>query len=207
MSRADRWMYGKKNILAGNVRTQERNVKAGNVPGARLKKTKENGWRKSRMIREYEERREIEKFYDHAKKAIKEKIEMAGVSCKGSAKGQAVSEIISVLDDEMCIGLSEEMINARKNMRIYCRKFNDIESLEREYQDKKKKLEEQEAVSGLVSMLTDEVLKNAILAYNAIKDSGGRFGNGTDAKEIAIAYINSKGREDLENMILKGDTE
>ena len=49
MSRADRWMYGQKNILAGNVRTQVRNVKAGNVPGARLKRMKRNGWRKARM--------------------------------------------------------------------------------------------------------------------------------------------------------------
>ena len=49
-------------------------------------------------MREYEERREIENFYEKAKKNIKKKIEDKGVSCKGSAKGTALSEIISVLD-------------------------------------------------------------------------------------------------------------
>jgi len=154
------------------------------------------------MIREYEERREIDKFYEKAKKAIKERIESVGISCKGSAKGQAVSEIISVLDDEMCIGLSEELIKAKKEMRIYCRKFDDIQSLEREYNEKKQKLEEQQAVSSMVSLLTDEVLKNAILAYNALKESNGRYGRSEDAKEIVIAYIKSKGREDLTDTII-----
>ena len=156
------------------------------------------------MIREYEERDAIEKFYTNAKKAIKEKIEMKGVSCKGSSKGTALSEIISVLDDEMCIGLSEELINARKAMRTYCRKFDDIQSLEREYYEKKKKLEEQQAVGSMVSLLTDEVLKNAILAYNALKEGNGRYGRSEDAKEIVLAYIKSKGREDLTDTILGG---
>lgn len=160
------------------------------------------------MIREYEERKEIENFYEKAKKAIKERIESAGVSCKGSAKGQAVSEIISVLDNEMCIGLSEELIKARKAIRIYYRKFDDIQSLEREYNEKKQKLEEQQAVGSMVSLLTDEVLKNAIIAYNALKEGNGRYGRSEDAKEIVLAYIKSKGREDLTDTILiKEDSE
>lgn len=155
------------------------------------------------MRREYEERKEIDKFYEKAKKAIKERIESAGVSCKGSAKGQAVSEIISVLDDEMCIGLSDELINARKAIRIYCRKFDDIQSLEREYNEKKQKLEEQQAVGSMVSLLTDEVLKNAIIAYNALKEGNGRYGRSEDAKELVLAYIKSKGKEDLTDTILR----
>ena len=153
------------------------------------------------MIREYEERKEIEKFYDKAKKAIKERIESAGVSCKGSAKGQAITEIISVLDDEMCIGLSEELIKQQKAARAYCRKFDDIQRLEREYNEKKQKLEEQQAVQDMVSLLTDEVLRNAILAYNALKESNGRYGRSEDAREIVIAYIKSKGREDLTDVV------
>lgn len=160
------------------------------------------------MIREYEERREIEKFYDQAKKAIKERIEAAGVSCKGSAKGQAVTEIMSVINDEMCIGIAEEMVNALRAMRAYCRKFNDIQNLECEYQEKKKKLEEQQAVGSMISLLTDDILKNAILAYNALKEGNGRYGRSEDAKEIVVAYIKSKGREDLTDTILgvKDDT-
>lgn len=154
------------------------------------------------MIREYEERKEIEKFYDQAKKAIKERIEAAGVSCKGAAKGQAVSEIMSVINDEMCIGIAEEMVNAVKAIRSYCRKFDDIQNLEIKYQEKKKKLEEQQAVGSMVSLLTDEVLKNAILAYNALKEGNGRYGRSEDAKEIVVTYIKSKGREDLADTIM-----
>lgn len=156
------------------------------------------------MIREYEERKEISNFYDKARKAIKERIESAGVSCKGSAKGQALSEILTVLDDEMCIGFAEELIKAQKAMRTYCQKFDDIQSLEREYDEKKQKLEEQQAVGSMTSLLTDEVLKNAVLAYNALKEGNGRYGRNEDAKEIVVAYIKSKGREDLTEVVTGG---
>lgn len=151
-------------------------------------------------MREYEERREIEKFYETAKKNIKEKIETKGVSCKGGAKGQAITEIMSVFDDEMEIGIAEEMVTARQMLRQYCDKYREIESLERKFYENKKKIEEQEAVKSLVDCLTDEVLRNAILAYNAIRNSD-------NAKEIAIAYIKSKGREDLQDVIDESEGE
>ena len=65
-------------------------------------------------MREYEERREIEKFFEKAKNQIKKQIEMKGVSCKGSAKGTALSEIIAILDDEMEINIAEELVTARR---------------------------------------------------------------------------------------------
>lgn len=154
-----------------------------------------------KMIRGYEERKEILNLYEKARKTIKERIESAGVSCKGSAKGQALSEILNVLDDEMCIGLAEEMAKAQKAVRTYCQKFDEIQSLEREYNEKKQRLEEQQAVGSMVSLLTDEVLKNAVLAYNALKEGNGRYGRTEDAKDIVVAYIRSKGREDLTEVV------
>ncbi len=156
------------------------------------------------MIRGYKERKDILNFYDKARKAIKERIESAGVSCKGSAKGQALSEILTVLDDEMCIGLAEELIEAQKAIRTYCQKFDDIQSLEREYNEKKQKLEEQQAAVSTTSLLTDEVLKNAVLAYSALKEGSGRYGHNEDAKDIVVAYIRSKGREDLTEVVTGG---
>lgn len=155
-------------------------------------------------MREYEERREIENFYEKAKKNIKKKIEDKGVSCKGSAKGTALSEIISVLDDELEIGMAEELITARRLCREYYKKYDEVSSLEREISEKKEELEQQRKVVDLVSYLTDETLKNAIIAYNSINDNRGRYGNKEDARAIAIAYINSKGREDLKDVISQG---
>lgn len=40
-------------------------------------------------------------------------------------------------------------------------------------------------------------MKNAIVAYEALSDRRGR----SDAKEIVIAYIESKGREDLMDVV------
>jgi hypothetical protein len=155
-------------------------------------------------MREYEERREIENFYEKAKKNIKKKIENKGVSCKGSAKGTALSEIISVLDDELEIGMAEELVTARRLCREYYKKYDEVSSLERKISEKKEELEQQRKVVDLVSYLTDETLKNAIIAYNSINDNRGRYGNKEDARAIAIAYINSKGREDLKDVISQG---
>jgi hypothetical protein len=155
-------------------------------------------------MREYEERREIENFYEKAKKNIKKKIEDKGVSCKGSAKGTALSEIISVLDDELEIGMAEELVTARRLCREYYKKYDEVSSLERKISEKKEELEQQRKVVDLVSYLTDETLKNAIIAYNSINDNRGRYGNKEDARAIAIAYINSKGREDLKDVISQG---
>ena len=152
-------------------------------------------------MREYAERREIEEFYEKAKKRIKEQIEAKGVSCKGTAKGAALSEIISVLDKELEIGIAEELVTANKQLRAYYRKYNDVESLERRYAEAEEKIKEQQAVVDLVSHLTDDVLKNAIIAYNALNNNS-RYGRGNgDAKDIAIAYITSKGREDLKDVL------
>lgn len=151
------------------------------------------------MIREYEDRRDLENFYEKAKKRIKEQIELKGVSMKGSAKGGALSEIINVLDDSLCIDMAQTMLDARKQMRTYCRKYDDIERLNREYREAEERLNEQKKVADMASMLTDDVLKNAIIAYNAIKEDG-RY-NKDNAKDIVIAYINSKGRSDIADMM------
>ena len=152
-------------------------------------------------MREYEERREIDNIYEGAKKHIKTLIEAKGVTMKGTAKGAALSEIMSVLDKELEIDIAEELVKARRMCREYCSKYTDLESLDRKIAEKKQELERQNEVANLVSLLSDEVLKNAIIAYNGINDSRSRYGNKEDAREIAIAYIKSKGREDLESVL------
>ena len=148
-------------------------------------------------MREYDDRRELDNYYEKVRQNIKAQIELKGVSMKGSAKGNALSEILSVFDDELGINIADELRTGRALIRKYYSKYNDIQSLEMKYNENKRKLEEQEAVSGMVSLLTDEVLKNAIVVYNALSERRGR----TDAKDIVIAYINSKGREDLSDVI------
>lgn len=150
-------------------------------------------------MKEYQDRREIENFYEKAKKNIKEQFELKGISMKGSAKGQALSEIISVIDRELEIGIAQELMTARKLCREYYKQYTELEYLQRQIYENQKKLKEQEATAGMVSLLTDETLKNAILAYNAIKNDYRRGSN--DAKDIAIAYITAKGREDLKDTI------
>lgn len=152
------------------------------------------------MIGEYETQREIKNIYDKSKKAIKGLIEAKGVSCKGSAKGTALSEILSVFDDELGICIAEELVNARRAVRQYYKKYNDIEALEMQYREKEEKLKEQKALADTISLLTDDVLKNAIIAYKALGEDRYRR-NGSEAKEIVIEYIRSKGREDLEDTI------
>ena len=148
-------------------------------------------------MREYEARREIENIYERAKKNIKSKIETKGLAMKGTAKGQALSEIMAVIDEEMEIDIAEELVNARRILREYYNKYTNLNSLEQQIYEKKKILEEQQKVANIVSMLTDDVLKNAIIAYNAIKNDYRR--GSEDARTIAIAYITSKGREDLKD--------
>lgn len=148
-------------------------------------------------MREYEDRREIDNMYETAKKHIKEKIELKGLSMKGAAKGQALSEIMAVFDDEMGINIAEEMITARRLLQVYYKKYYEVNDLDRKIYEKTQQLKEQQAVEGLVSMLTDDVLKNAIIAYNSISEGRNRG----DAKEIAIAYITAKGREDLKDTL------
>lgn len=148
-------------------------------------------------MKEFEDRRELENIYDGVRKNIKERIEAKGISMKGSAKGTALSEILSVFDEELELGIAEELRNGRSAIRAYYRKYNDVENLEREHREKEQKLEAQQKLANTVSLLTDETLKNAIVAYEALSDRRGR----SDAKEIVIAYINAKGREDLTDII------
>lgn len=148
-------------------------------------------------MKEFEDRKELEKIFEVVRNNIKEKITARGVSMKGSAKGMALSEIIAVFDEELEIGIAEELRNGRSAIRAYYRKYNDVENLEREYREKEQKLEAQQKLANTVSLLTDETLKNAIVAYEALSDRRGR----SDAKEIVIAYINAKGREDLTDII------
>ena len=148
-------------------------------------------------MKEYENRRELENIYDGVRKNIKERIEAKGISMKGSAKGTALSEILSVFDEELELGIAEELRNGRSAIWAYYRKYNDVENLEREYREKERKLKEQQALTNTVSLLTDETLKNAIVAYEVLSDRRGR----SDAKDIVIAYINSKGRDDLTDII------
>lgn len=144
-------------------------------------------------MNEYKDRRELEQAYEVARNNIKERIAAKGVSMKGSAKGAALSEIISVFDDELGLNIAEELLNCRNSIRAYCRKYNEVESLEIKLRENEQKLEAQNKVANMVSLLTDDTLKNAIVAYEALSDRRGR----SDAKEIVIAYIESKGREDL----------
>ena len=153
-------------------------------------------------MRAWEEQKEIDKIYDTAKARIKERIERKGVSTKGSAKGTAINEIVAVLDDELGIGIAEEMQKAKREIRQYCSKYDDVELLETKLKENKQKLEEQQTLVNIVSLLTDEVLKNAIIAYNALHD---RYHGRGDAKDIVDAYIKSKGRGDLEERINAGD--
>lgn len=148
-------------------------------------------------MKEFDDRREFEKIFKSVRSNIKERIEAKGVSMKGSAKGTALSEIISVFDEELEIGIAEELRNGVRSIRAYYRKYNEVESLERQLRENEQKLETQQKLANTVSLLTDETLRNAIVAYEALSDRRGR----SDAKEIVIAYINAKGREDLTDII------
>ena len=154
-------------------------------------------------MKPYEERENIDKIYEKARKRIKERITQKGCDCKGQSKGRALDEIIAVLDDELEIGIAQDLEDARKEMYTYCRKYEKVENLDRKIQERQEKLKELESVKNMVDLLTDDVLKNAIIAYNSI-DNSTRYTRGysrEDAKDIAIAYIKSKGREDLETII------
>ena len=148
-------------------------------------------------MNEFEDRKEFEKIFKVARNNINEKITAKGVSMKGSAKGMALSEIISVFDEELELGIAEELRKGRGLIRAYYRKYNEVESLEIKLRENEQKLEAQQKLSNTISLLTDETLKNAIVAYEALSDRRGR----SDAKEIVIAYIKSKGREDLTGII------
>ena len=154
-------------------------------------------------MKEFDDRREFEKIFESVRSNIKERIEAKGVSMKGSAKGTALSEIISVFDEELEIGIAEELRNGVRSIRAYYRKYNEVESLERQLRENEQKLETQQKLANTVSLLTDETLKNAIVAYEALSDRRGR----SDAKEIVIAYINAKGREDLTDIIEQTERE
>lgn len=88
-------------------------------------------------MREYEECREIDNIYEGAKKRIKTLIEAKGITMKGTAKGTALSEIISVLDK------AEELVKARRMCSEYYKKYTDLESLDSKIYEKKKELERQ----------------------------------------------------------------
>lgn len=148
-------------------------------------------------MKEFEDRKEFEKIFEVVRNNIKEKITAKGVSMKGSAKGTALSEIIAVFDEELELGIAEELRRGRGLIRAYYRKYNEVERLEVKLRENEQKLEAQQKVANMVSLLTDETLKNAIVAYEALSDRRGR----SDAKEIVITYINAKGREDLTDII------
>lgn len=179
-------------------------AEGGEAGGAacQIKRLKAESEVEKSIMREYDDRRAIENFYEKAKKRIKEQIALKGIDMKGGAKGQALTEIMDVLDKELEINIAEEMLTARKMLREYYKKYNEVESLDRKIYENQEKLAEQQAVCNMVSLLTDDVLKNAILAYQAIRNErAGRYGNSEDAKAIAIAYITAKGREDLKEVI------
>ena len=148
-------------------------------------------------MKEFEDRKEFEKIFESVRNNIKEQIALKGVSMKGSAKGTALSEIISVFVEELELGIAEELRQGRRLIRNYYRKYNEVESLEIKRRENEQKLEAQQKLVNTVSLFTDETLKNAIVAYEALSDRRGR----SDAKEIVIAYINAKGREDLTDII------
>lgn len=154
-------------------------------------------------MKEFEDRKEFEKIFESVRNNIKEKITAKGVSMKGSAKGTALSEIISVFDEELELGIADELRKGRGLIRAYYRKYNEVESLEVRLRENEHKLEEQQKLANTVSLLTDETLKNAIVAYEALSDGRGR----SDAKEIVIAYIKSKGREDLMDVVEQTERE
>lgn len=154
-------------------------------------------------MREFDDRREFEKIFESVRNNIKEQIMLKGASMKGSAKGTALSEIISVFDEELELGIAEELRKGRGLIRAYYRKYNEVESLEIKLRENEQKLEAQQKLSNTISLLTDETLKNAIVAYEALSDRRGR----SDAKEIVIAYIKSKGREDLTGIIEQTERE
>lgn len=148
-------------------------------------------------MKDFEDRKEFEEIFEVVRNNIKEKITAKGVSMKGSAKGTALSEIIAVFDEELELGIAEELRKGRGLIRAYYRKYNEVESLEVKLRENEQKLEAQQKLANTVSLLTDETLKNAIVAYEALSDRRGR----SDAKEIVITYINAKGREDLTDII------
>ena len=148
-------------------------------------------------MKEYDDRKEFEKIFETVRNNIKERIIAKGLSMKGSAKGTALSEIIAVFDEELELGIAEELMEGRRSIRNYYRKYNEVESLERKLRENEQKLEAQQKLSNTISLLTDETLKNAIVAFEALSDRRGR----SDAKEIVIEYIKSKGREDLTGII------
>jgi sulfur relay (sulfurtransferase) DsrC/TusE family protein len=152
-------------------------------------------------MQEYKDRHELGAIYEKAKKRIKEQIELKGISCKGSAKGQALNDIISIMDNELGIGITEELYTATMLIREYYKKYNEVASLDRKIHERKQELEDQNKVTDLLAHLTDETLKNAVIAYNSLNDNRGRYGNKEDARAIAIAYINSKGREELKDVL------
>lgn len=145
-------------------------------------------------MREFQERRDIENFYEQAKKQIKEKIETKNISMKGSTKGIALTEIISILDQELEIDIAEELVKARKALRAYYKKYYEVEDLDRQFKENDKKLKEQQKLIDTISLISDETLKNALLVYNSIP-------NKNDARDIVIAYLKSKEKDDLIDII------
>ena len=145
-------------------------------------------------MREFQERRDIENFYEQAKKQIKEKIETKNISMKGSTKGIALTEIISILDQELEIDIAEELVKARKALRAYYKKYYEVEDLDRQFKENDKKLKAQQKLIDTISLISDETLKNALLVYNSIP-------NKNDARDIVIAYLKSKEKDDLIDII------
>ena len=154
-------------------------------------------------MKEYDDRKEFEKIFETVRNNIKERIIAKGLSMKGSAKGTALSEIIAVFDEELELGIAEELMEGRRSIRNYYRKYCEVESLERKLRENEQKLEAQQKVANMVSLLTDETMKNAIVAYEALTDRPWR----SDAKEIVIAYIKSKGRDDLMDVVKQSERE
>lgn len=149
-------------------------------------------------IMTYRELDNIKDIYEKARANIKKELELKGAACKGSAKGVALSEIIAVMDQELEIGMAQEIETAKRRAHEYCQKYENMERIERRAYEAQEKIKETEKVLSLVDSITDETLKNAVLAYNAIKDTSRDSHN---ALQIALAYIKHNGRTDLEKAL------
>ena len=141
---------------------------------------------------------QIEKIPDDIRKRIKEKIDAkCALTSSSTAKGIALAEILSIMDDELMIGMAKELANAKKELQDYRSKYSDIEKLEDLYHQYRDLLDEQDALVKLTSSITDEPLRNAILAFHAMKSKD----TIQAARDVAITYLTSIGRQDLTNVL------
>ena len=146
----------------------------------------------------YEDSRKVDKIPDDVRKNIKEKIDArCALTSSSTAKGIALAEILSIMDDELMIEMAKELAKAKQELHEYIIKYNDIKELDDLYNQYRDLLDTQDAIVKLTFNITDEPLRNAILAFHAMK--------GKDtiqaARDVAITYLTSIGRQDLTNVL------